>query len=203
MNLQIGTTARHGLPAQVLWMALIISLVSASMSGQSTGTGTISGTVVNGAGAGVSAIVQAVGIHSAARVAPVQSAADGSFVFPQLPSGTYRLCATAQTPGYVDSCLWANSPPVTLAGQALTGQAITLENAGTLQVQINDPAGLLSATSTPGSGAVASHLMVGVMTDGRIFLEHSPHRATATLAGLMKLRFLLIAALRSGWLRTG
>ena len=173
-NRQTGKPALRGLPAQFLWMALITWLASGPMPAQSAATGSISGTVVNGTGAGVFAVVQAIGIHAAAPIAPVQSAPDGSFVFPQLPPGTYRLCATAQTPGYIDSCLWANSIPVTLAGQTLTGQTITLENAGTLQVQINDPGGLLSATTASGQplpGTVASHLMVGVMTDGRLFLS--------------------------------
>ncbi len=146
------------------------------------GTAGVSGTVVNGKGAGVAATVRLTGLGSARPFGTVQSGADGAFSFTGLAAGAYRICATPSGSQYVDSCLWTGGRPVRITtGKVVTGYKALVETAGTLQVQIADPVGVLTAVSAPGpAGTIgqgsmsaktaAPSVLVGVTTDRGLFI---------------------------------
>jgi hypothetical protein len=117
-------------------------------------TGSISGVVLRPDGTGISGatlfygrLAPAKPKAAAAMLAPISTATtgtNGSFALQNLSAGTYLVCA--EVPGYLDPCHWSSSPPTFLvtAGQLVSGAAIHLNPAHQLQVQINDPQGLLA-----------------------------------------------------------
>jgi hypothetical protein len=150
-----------------------ISLAVGLAWGQAASTGGISGTVVNAKGTGLAAAVRVTSLGSSRQGAPIQSGADGSFTVTGLAAGLYRICATPSVPGYIESCLWRGGGPVNVtAGKTVAGRKVMVETAGTLLVQIEDPSGLLSqAAPSAANGTVAQFLMVGVLTDNKLFVS--------------------------------
>jgi len=98
----------------------------------------------------------------------------GVYLLPDLPSGTYTVCAHYPGEGYLDPCAW-NSIPQTInlaAGQALAQKTIKLTPGSVLQVRVNDPGALLSAG--------AADLALGVRGSKSIFY---PAHVAATDSG--------------------
>jgi hypothetical protein len=139
---------------------------------QTTSTGSIIGQVVNAKGVTVPSTVQLRTTGSAKVLATVKSTGNG-FSFSGLAAGFYEVCATPSTPGYVDSCLWGRRGPVRVtAGQTVNLHNFVLETAGTLNVQVNDPSGTLPAASSKAApGTLAPHLLIGVVTDHKLFIS--------------------------------
>jgi len=163
------------------WIAFCFLSASGPAWSQTAATGGFSGSVVNARGVGVAATVRVTTPGSSKQGAPSKTGSDGSFSITGLAAGIYPVCATPASTGYVDSCVWLSGSLVKVtAGKIAIGQKVFVETAGTLQVQINDPAGLLSGTSSTVASTVASaaapagvatHLMVGVVTDSKLFLS--------------------------------
>ena len=115
-------------------------------------------------GAWVTAVRQSVPPASAT----IASDANGGFSLPNLPAGSYRLCAQTSAGDYIDPCWWSspmNPSLVTVRqGATTTGVTLKLASAATLQVRINDPQGHLSAGSASGR-----NVLVGIMTSAGVF----------------------------------
>jgi hypothetical protein len=163
---------------QIALMLILALSVFPALVAQTSGGG-ISGTVSDSAGNPLSATVT---INSFGNVAgvPYTTAAgtDGGFSFSGLTPGAYRLCATAASSTYVDGCLWHTGTPIRIAaGSSVNGRRIVLEKTGNLSVRLVDPASLLSQ-STPGTAT--SYVLVGVVTDTKIFLGAQVSNTTAT-----------------------
>lgn len=130
-------------------LTLILAFTPAAGWTQSA-TGGISGVVTDSSNTPLAATVKIAGFgYVPGLPVPVVTGADGRFSFSELPPGTYRLCATAATGGYVDGCLWHPGPVRVVSGTNLAGRRIVLETAGTLNVHILDPSGLMS-NNAPG-----------------------------------------------------
>jgi hypothetical protein len=164
----------------IKWICLFLGTMSLTITVRSaqSPSGGISGKVVTAKGIGLPAAVRVVRLGGAQQPTTVKSLADGTFSVTGLITGFYQICATPSVPGYVDSCLWRGTGPIKVpAGAAVTGQRVIIETAGTLQVQINDPAALLSIAAAPGApplssaGVVVPHVMVGVITDRKVFVS--------------------------------
>jgi len=97
------------------------------------------------------------------------TASNGTFLFPNLKTGKYAICAvptataaTAQNP-FVDSCLWQDrtSLQVPLApGQNRQGVIVPVRHGYPLHIRVNDPAALLPA---PFGKLGGNHLAVHVI----------------------------------------
>jgi hypothetical protein len=98
----------------------------------------------------------------------VSADATGSFTATNLPAGTYLLCASVPSAPYLDPCQWASAIPVSVSAAAVAKQNIALTKGVFLNVQINDPQGLL-AQSVP-SLMSAGGLVVGVRFGNGAFL---------------------------------
>ena len=135
----------------------------------SQSTGKISGVVVGTDGKPVPATVSVYKLGPPPASGRGDTAADGSFTISNLPAGTYDLCASAKSDGYLNTCAWSApvSPLQLKAGQSIVGYRIVLKKGSSLQVRLNDPAGNLDAP--PAKGSVAPHVIVGVFTDRRVF----------------------------------
>jgi hypothetical protein len=103
---------------------------------------------------------------SASTMGNAKSDSAGAYQLQTLPTGAYRLCVSA--PGWLDPCVWTNfrsaslTPLNVAGGQTLTAP-LRLQNAVNLQIRINDPKGLLTA-SHPERGA-----FISVKTDSGTF----------------------------------
>jgi hypothetical protein len=109
------------------------------------------------------------------------SSANGSFTITNLPPGKYELCAQVGNAGYLDPCAWQFMPVTAqVPAGALTGYQLVVKLGTPLQVRINDPAGILTASVSPTSAApsaiptaAGSGLLVGVVST-RGFLQARP-----------------------------
>jgi len=150
--------------------------------GQVNSTGAIIGRVANIKGVPVPSTIHLRTMGSAKAIATVKSGGNGSFSFSGLSAGFYQVCATPSIPGYVDSCLWRSGGPVRVTpGKTVNMHNFVVETAGTLNVQINDPSGALSpASSKTAPGTVAPHLIIGVVTDRKLFLSVPIAKSSST-----------------------
>jgi len=166
---------------RIVILFCVVPFLANLASGQSVTTGGVAGTVADSNGNGLQATVRAVRFGSKQSF-QVKSGANGTFNIAGLSAGEYELCATPSSTGYADSCLWGIDPTVQVtAGSITTGQSLVLEAAGTLQIQLTDSGGILSQTAAaaaPAAGTVKAHLMVGVLTDKKLFVT-APVTATS------------------------
>jgi hypothetical protein len=97
--------------------------------------------------------------------------ASGAFHAAALPPGDYLLCAHAA--GYLDSCKWGLALSAKAVGSAETRDltAITLTQAASVLVQVNDPLGLLPKRLDPTGD---NGLILGIMTPGGAFFGAQP-----------------------------
>lgn len=138
-------------------------------------TASISGVVLRLDGTGIGGVTLLYGRlapakpkAAAAMLAPISTATtgtNGSFVLQNLSAGTYLVCA--EVAGFLNPCHWSSTPPTFLvnAGQSVSNAAIHLNPGHPLQVQINDPQGLL-ANEGKTSGAF---LHIGVQAVSGVF----------------------------------
>lgn len=141
----------------------------------SIASGVISGTVKGADGsiitsgvAGASRVPDSVSLPKHARTAAtVVIGPDGSFHFPPLVEGTYRICT--QSPGaWISPCDWGDSAATRIslsAGQASANVRIVLQKGAFVTVRVDDT-GQFLATSAPSSSA---SLLIGVGTDSFVF----------------------------------
>jgi hypothetical protein len=97
-----------------------------------------------------------------------QSGPDGSFSIPNLPAGSYRVCAQGSSSELIEPCAWEAAPktlPVA-AGQAVAAPAIVLYKGYRLQLHIDDPGGLLAKYE---GATAAARLFTGVYTPAGLF----------------------------------
>jgi hypothetical protein len=75
------------------------------------------------------------------------SASDGSYTLSKVPAGEYVVCARNAAVAALNPCPWGGAPLVQIATGHLnmTGEAIHMAAGTTLQVHLDDPAGLLAA----------------------------------------------------------
>ena len=92
-----------------------------------------------------------------------QSAADtnGNLTVGGLAPGAYAVCASVPGAPYLDPCIWRQPVRVTVSGGATAVQPLTLTKGVFLNVQVDDPAGLLG-TPSPGLWD-RPKLLIGVM----------------------------------------
>ncbi len=147
-------------------------------------TSPISGQVVDDLGTPISGatISYATVLTSTGSVAPLRlraqvhravvAAADGTFVIPELPVGTYALCAFGTAPNHLDSCQWSQGAVFATVGATASTQKIRLITArGTLikfQVldakgQIVDPMDLVTSLK-PGLPAKGGNFRIGLVS---------------------------------------
>jgi hypothetical protein len=135
--------------------------------------GSLAGTVVGDDGKVLAAAVTANRTGQPPASGRAMSGADGTFTIANLPAGTYRLCAAVKGRGYLDPCAW--SPIATTvqvgAGQAVTGFRLIVKKGATVQVRLNDAAGVLSAVAVPNQPTiqVTPHVLIGVVTPRGLF----------------------------------
>lgn len=130
--------------------------------------GSIAGTIAGDDGKPVAAAVIIQRTTLPVARAQVPATAIGTFAFSSLPAGTYMFCAVAD--GYLDPCTWSIQPPtVQLAdGQAVTGFKLVVKKGAKLQVHLNDPDKILSASAVAKPGA--PHVVLGIFTPGHTFV---------------------------------
>ena len=97
-----------------------------------------------------------------------QSGPDGSFSIPNLPAGSYRVCAQSPGSELIEPCAWEAAPKTlaVAAGQAVAAPAIVLYKGYRLQLHIDDPGGLLAKYE---GATAAARLFVGVYTPAGLF----------------------------------
>ena len=68
-----------------------------------------------------------------------------------IPGGSYVACAQAPVEGFLDPCHWAAVAPGfnLIAGEQLTGVTITMARGAVIPIHVNDPQGLLAASTGP------------------------------------------------------
>jgi hypothetical protein len=121
-------------------------------------------------------IPQLVGPIGRARLAPgevysqgiVNTDSTGVFCGQALPAGRYFLCGRGTSGPYLDPCKWQSAVPVLIDGTGTSLQALTLKKGVFLNVQINDPDGLLP--KSPGPLLQPRSLVVGVKFGSGAFL---------------------------------
>ena len=81
-----------------------------------------------------------------------KSGGDGAFQIQGLAAGKYSLCVQAPGDGYLDPCLWSDTPTtVTLvSGQAAAGVSLRLTAASVLNIQVQDAQQVLSQKTQDG-----------------------------------------------------
>ena len=157
--------------SKAIRLAIAAAMTATAFLGQSN-TGSIQGTVVGSDGTPLSGVRVYAAVKAATQktkapptlVAYVQNGATAqpngkppisspanSFTIPNLPAGTYVLCAQTAIPGWLDPCHWsATVPALSLAaGQSLTGQTVVMTKGAIVQIRINDSSKLL--TLNPGA----------------------------------------------------
>ena len=153
----------------ILLVALVVGTIAIRAQGPlpvttSPATASLSGTVLDESNSPVQTTVT---IATQGLRQSQLTAADGSFSFSNLKTGMYFACAVPP-PGtngqnFVNSCLWQdhNSVYVPLApGQISQGVAVPLQHGYPLNVQVNDPAGLLPAPiGNTGANDLAIHVI--------------------------------------------
>jgi hypothetical protein len=85
------------------------------------------------------------------------SASDGSYTLSKVPAGEYVVCARNAAVAALNPCPWGGAPLVQIATGHLnmTGEAIHMAAGTTLQVHLDDPAGLLAANAAkPGASLI-------------------------------------------------
>jgi hypothetical protein len=143
----------------------MLMLAAWSVQAQST-TGSLAGTVTGQDGSilrGVIVTYLLPPLQGAQTVSGgMVTAADGLFQFPNLPSGTYYLCAyPAPGLGLLNTCEWTRNAQTAIvtAGQATTGVSIVIQKGQRLHVRVNDPQQMLAIGPASRTGAL---LMAGV-----------------------------------------
>jgi hypothetical protein len=124
----------------------------------------------------------------------------GIYLLPDLPAGTYTVCAHYPGDGYLDPCAWSSIPQTInlAAGQVLAEKTIKLIPGSVVQVRINDPGQLLSTS--------AADLALGVRGSRNIF--YPAHMAVTDSGGAsyqltIPLDTLVSLEISSGHLKLG
>jgi Carboxypeptidase regulatory-like domain len=146
---------------------IAILLLAGGCAVAQTSSGSLSGIVSGSDGTPIAAVVT---VHGASA-ARTDSTATGAFSFPNLPPGSYTVCAAPKSGPYLDPCAWELFPPTAqiAAGKAVTGYAVTLRKGGQLQIQLNDPSGLLTTATAAAPGANAKSVLIGVVSARGLF----------------------------------
>jgi hypothetical protein len=102
--------------------------------------------------------------------AQTTTASDGTFVFTQVPAGTFQVCPQAPNSALLAPCSWQPPPPQVkvTTGQSVQMPAIQMTRGILLLVRIDDPTGVRAANDQAGSGV---HLQVGVRTPATMVQE--------------------------------
>jgi hypothetical protein len=152
MVLKLHNRFRIGTLLPLLAMSSICALAQSTL-------GTISGTVYGPDGkplAGtkvwvnlVSPAPRPVDHNSTVPVLTAVSAADGSYALSNVPNGEYVICARNAGVVALNPCAWGDATRVQIAGGNLnmSGQAVRMAAAATLQVHLDDPDGHLAANA--------------------------------------------------------
>jgi hypothetical protein len=105
----------------------------------------------------------------AATAATVAIAPDGTFNFPPLVEGLYRVCPQTQG-AWISPCEWGDGAAARIllsGGQASASVRMVLEKGALVTVRVNDPGQFLGAATKSDVG-----LLIGVSSDSFVF-----HRA--------------------------
>jgi hypothetical protein len=94
--------------------------------------------------------------------------AGGNYAATGLPPGNYIVCATLTGQPLLDPCQWAASPKVRVEGGVVSRLNIQVRQGVFLNVRLNDPQSLLSASSV--AALSAPRLILGVMFGNGAFL---------------------------------
>src|ERR1035438_3298236 len=135
-------------------------------------TASISGIVTGDDGKSLAAVVTVNGVVPLPAFGRAESGTDGTFTIGNLSPGIYYICADVKGGGYLDPCAGEPIVPTVqvAAGQTLNSYRLIAKKGISLQVRVNDPAGVLSATPSSQTGkAIAPQLLVGVFTTRHLF----------------------------------
>jgi Carboxypeptidase regulatory-like domain len=133
-------------------LVIIIWGLTATLSAQTTST--MTGILADAKGSPVPGTIISAYVLTGStngRFPPVFSAltaSDGSFSLPGLTAGTYTLCAENSSAQLLNPCFWSTAPTTVkvAAGGSASGVSLVAQRGVPLQIRINDPQGLLSAT---------------------------------------------------------
>ena len=83
----------------------------------------------------------------------ITTGADGKFQFSGLMAATYGVCVyTAPTRGFLDTCEWDRQQNIALvSAQAVSGLTLRVEDAGTVEFEVDDPKALKPDETKSGS----------------------------------------------------
>ena len=157
-------------------------LAGAAFAQTTTATGSIQGTVLGSDGTKIAGarVYAAIPSTTARQKAPpmqmyrtagqVTTAADGNFTISGLAAGTYVLCASTASGGWLDPCHWsATVPSIALTnGQKLTSQVVTMAKGAVLNVQITDPTGATPWAAGKGVGNVPHDVSVSLLGSNKV-----------------------------------
>lgn len=165
---------------------LIVTMLLAPvlLVGQSaTPSARVAGRVVSHAGVGVEDAL----VHVSAAPMPgirapfadtTRTRADGSFAFPQVPTGRLRLCVHPEGKDLVGTCEWL--PPLVVEGkdgETIRPEPIVLPEGHRLKVRVADARGFLDA----GERSQARRaLVLGALAPHAPIVQFRPVRKTAT-----------------------
>ncbi len=139
-------------------LVIVIAMTLGSISAQTMNVGPAQGSVTDDQGKPLSGakisyrrIGQLVGPAShpvpAAGEIPTQGLAlsdsAGLYRLPTVPVGDYLLCGTVPSGPYLDPCKWQSAIHVNVGNASVSAPTVALRKGVFLNVQINDPSGLL------------------------------------------------------------
>jgi hypothetical protein len=153
-------------------------------------TGAIGGQVESAAGKSLRAIV-VIRPAGGGAIRLGYTDLNGNFAFTQLAPGKYTFCAripAEQFPKpnqpYLDTCMWeqSQSPVAVSPGETISGVRVAVPQATLLQVQVNDPQGLLQQ-ATPAQLSQAPDTQLEVLVRGTYGAPYRVPLASQTSAG--------------------
>src|SRR5216684_336181 len=148
---------------------------AAQTSQASSDSGIISGTVKGADGSIItSGLITASRIHEFVSLhrhdptaATVVIGLDGSFRFPSLVAGMYRICTQTSDP-WISPCEWGDEVATRVslsAGQASANVTMVLDKGALVTVRVDDPGQFFAATTAKAGPG----LLIGVGTDSFVF----------------------------------
>jgi hypothetical protein len=148
-----------------LGILVLVFVISPSSWGQASGTLAVQVAAPGGGSPSGLVVVASLSVpdtaagYSGPRAFASVTSATGQVSFTGLPFGVYSVCAEPHNQIFVEPCLWSPPDTVHLTSQNTSGTVnLTVQLGIPIEIRIDDPAGLLSSSST------RQPLQVGVVT---------------------------------------
>ncbi len=153
---------------------LFVSLTGIGLCQPTSDQGRLAGKITDDSGKSLAGATVTLHRNGDSKPLSLSVGADGQFIAPSIPPGTYRLCVQGSAGSLLlDPCLWAETPPTFTVrqGLAITAPETRIETGAKLQVRVLDPGKHLEQKRVPGAG------LAGVWTSKKLFY---PMRAEST-----------------------